>query len=102
MAEKVHENPSTRHCSQELNISDTSYHRIIQQDLRIMPYKVHILCIRLDSWAKEKLYEDVDYTKKNYFGIKIIFILYFIAIFIGSKIHTWFYEANACNAAYAV
>lgn len=80
VAESVRENPSTstRHRSQELNISRTSLRRILRKDLGMTPYKVqlvqelkphdHPLRFRFARWANEKLHDDVDFAQKIIFS----------------------------------
>ena len=77
VAESVCEAPSTsihRH-SQQLNILETSLRRILQKDLGIMPYKVHLVQqlklidhpkgFRFAKWACDRLTEDADFGKKE-------------------------------------
>jgi len=80
VAESVreHQSTSTRHRSQELNISRTSLRRILHKDLGMKAYKVqlvqklkphdHPMRFRFAQWAEERLAEDEDFFRKIVFS----------------------------------
>lgn len=79
VAQSVQEEPSTstRHRSQELNISRTSLMRILHKDLGMTPYKVQLVQelkphdhpqrFRFANWALERLEEDEHFYRKIIF-----------------------------------
>ena len=73
MAESVCALPSTsiHRRSQQLNISETSWRRVLHKNFGITPYKVqlvHPIRFRFAKWACDRHTEDADFGKK-----KIIF-----------------------------
>ena len=80
VAESVRDNPSTstRHRSQELNISRTSLQRILTKDLGLTPYKIqlvqelkpndHPMRFQFAQWAEERLMEDEHFYRKVIFS----------------------------------
>jgi len=82
VAQSVLEQPSTstRHRSQNLNISRTSLRRILNKDLGMKPYKVqlvqelkphdHPMRFWFAQWAEQRLVEDEHFYRKNIFSDK--------------------------------
>lgn len=80
VARSVREQPSTstRHRSQELNISRTSLRRILHKDLGMKAYKVqlvqeikphdHPMRFRFAEWAEDRLAEDEHFYRKIVFS----------------------------------
>ncbi|CAK9833058.1 hypothetical protein ANTRET_LOCUS9796 [Anthophora retusa] len=80
VAQSVREQPSTstRHRSQELNISRTSLRRILHKDLGMNAYKVqlvqelkphdHLMRFRFAQWAEDRLIEDEHFYRKIIFS----------------------------------
>ncbi|KZC15025.1 hypothetical protein WN55_08618 [Dufourea novaeangliae] len=80
VAQSVREQPSTstRHRSQELNISRTSLRRILHKDLGMNAYKVqlvqelkphdHPMRFRFAQWAEDRLIEDEHFYRKIIFS----------------------------------
>jgi len=80
VAQSVLEQPSTstRHRSQNLNISRTSLRRILNKDLGMKPYKVqlvqelkphdHPMRFRFAQWAELRLVEDEHFYRKIIFS----------------------------------
>jgi len=69
---------STRHRSQNLNISCTSLRRILNKDLGMKPYKVQLvqelkphdypMRFRFAQWAEQRLVEDEHFYRKIIFS----------------------------------
>ena len=79
VSESVRETSSTivRRRSQQLNISETSFRRILRKDLCIMPYKFQLVqeLKPIDYPNRLRITEEANFGKKTYFQIKLILIL---------------------------
>ena len=80
VADSVREQPSTstRHRSQQLDISRTSLILILHKDLALKPYKVQLVqqlkptdhpnCLWFANWAQDRLAEDDEFYRKIIFS----------------------------------